>query len=161
MILKMIVGRGFRGVDNYVTGKPSARVLATNMGGQTPKQRSREIAGLRSARPDLGRAVGHLVLSHDPKLPDLTDAQWHQAIDIARVEHDMRDAPFVAVLHNDADHRHVHIFFAHSAGGWLGRLGIAFVQEEHDSSSQDRGRARLAAAATSRAGQADRQPPKC
>ena len=130
MILKMIIGRGFRGVDNYVTGKPDARVLATNMGGRTQRERAREVAGLRSACPGLGKAVGHLVLSHDPSLPDLTDERWLHAIDVARAEHDLRDAPFVAVLHNDADHRHVHLFPAHSAGGWLGGLGLSLVSKE-------------------------------
>ena len=127
MILKMIVGRGFRGVDSYVTGKPDARVLATNMGGQTPRERAREISGLRSSNPGLGKAAGHLVLSHDPSLPDLTDEEWRHAIDVARAEHDLRDAPFMAVLHQDADHRHVHLFSTHSAGGWLGGFGLTFV----------------------------------
>lgn len=111
MILKWIIGRGFRGVDDYVSTKPEATLVATNMGGQTARARAREVAGLRSARPGVGKAVGHLVLSHDPSLPDLTPEQWCHAIAIARAEHDLRDAPFRAVLHADADHRHVHLFF--------------------------------------------------
>ena len=111
MIAKMIIGRGFRGVDDYVSTKPTATFVATNMGGFSARERAAEVAGLRSARPGVGKAVGHLVLSHDPSLPDLTPEQWCQAIAIARAEHDLRDAPFRAVLHNDADHRHVHLFF--------------------------------------------------
>ena len=113
----MIIGRGFRGVDSYVTGKPNSRLLLTNMAGRNPRERAREVAGLRTARPGLGKAVGHLVLSHDPALPDLTDEQWHRAIEIARAEHDLRDAPFAAVIHNDADHKHVHLFFCASGRG--------------------------------------------
>lgn len=111
MILKMKLGAGFRGLDRYVTGKPDAIVLASNMAGTNPRERAAEVAGLRSAKPDLNKAVGHLVLSQDPSLPDLTADQWRTAIDIARAEHDMRDAPFCAVLHRDSDHRHVHVFF--------------------------------------------------
>lgn len=110
----MKLGVGFRGLDRYVTGKQDATILATNMAGTNPRERTAEVGGLRSARPDLNRAVGHLVLSHDPSLPDLTPDQWRTAIDIARAEHDMRDAPFCAVLHTDADHRHVHVFFCAS-----------------------------------------------
>ena len=106
-----MVGKGWRGLDSYVSGKLGAEVLATNLGGQTPRERSREIAGLRSARPDLKKAVGHLILSHDPTLPDLTPEQWRTAIEIAREEHGLRDAAFLAVLHTDVDHRHVHAIF--------------------------------------------------
>ena len=111
MILKIKLGAGFRGLDQYITSKQNAIVLATNMGGQTPRERAAEVAGLRSARPDLRKAAGHLILSHDPTLPDLSHDQWRSAIEIARAEHDLRDAPFSAVLHADTDHRHVHLFF--------------------------------------------------
>jgi hypothetical protein len=111
MIAKIKIGRGFRGLDQYVTSKQNAIVLASNMAGQTPRERAREIAGLRSARPDLSKAVGHLILSHDPALPDLTPDQWRVAIEVARQQHDLRDAPFAAVLHSDTDHRHTHLFF--------------------------------------------------
>lgn len=114
MILKTKLGTGFRGLDQYVTSKSDSRLLLSNMAGATCKERAREIAGLRSAKSDLRKAVGHLVLSHDPALPDLTDDEWRRAIDIARAEHDFRDAPFCAVLHNDTDHRHVHVFFCAS-----------------------------------------------
>ncbi|MES2992642.1 MAG: relaxase/mobilization nuclease domain-containing protein [Pseudomonadota bacterium] len=112
MILKIKLGAGWRGLDSYVTSKPGAVMLASNLGGKTPRDRAREIAGLRSARPDLKKAaVGHLVLSHDPALPDLTPDEWRRAIDIAREQHDLRDAPYFAVSHNDVDHRHVHLAF--------------------------------------------------
>ena len=115
MILKIKLGTGFRGLDSYISGKDGALQLATNMGGQTPRQRAREIAGLRSARPDLTKAAGHLILSHSPDLPDLTHDEWRAAIEVARAEHDFRDAPCSAVLHADPDHRHVHLFFTHQA----------------------------------------------
>lgn len=111
MILKVKVGAGFRGLDSYVSAKTTAVLVSTNMGGTTPSERAREVAGLRSARPDLKKAVGHLILSHDPTLPDLSIDQWRVAIDIARAEHDLQDAPFTSVLHNDSDHRHVHLAF--------------------------------------------------
>ncbi len=114
MILKIKIGQGFRGLDQYVSSKDGAIQLATNMGGQTPRERAAEIAGLRSARPDLTKAVGHLILSHSPDLPDLTPEEWRAAIEVARKEHDLRDAPFCSVLHADTDHRHVHLFFCAS-----------------------------------------------
>lgn len=116
MILKMIIGRGWRGVDSYVTSKPNSRILCTNLGGSTTRERAVEIGGLRSRRPGLKRAIGHLVLSHDPALPDLSDDQWRAAIDIARVEHGLDDAPYSAVLHSDKDHRHVHLIFLRLRG---------------------------------------------
>lgn len=111
MILKVTLGTGHRGLDSYITAKAGAILLLTNMGGSTPRERAREHAGFRSSRPDLKKAVGHLILSHDPSLPDLTHDEWRAAIEVARQEHDLRDAAFSAWLHVDSDHRHAHCFF--------------------------------------------------
>lgn len=116
MILKMIVGRGARGLLNYIsrpdkTDHDHTRPVFTNMAGATPRELSAEISALRKLRPNLGRAVAHLVLSSDPRDRQLTDDEWRQAVQTALQVHGADQAAFAAYRHRDTDHDHTHVFF--------------------------------------------------
>ena len=111
MILKCTLGENFDGIDRYATRAKDARLLASNFGGDTIAERMREATALRSSRPNLKKVVGHIILSHDPELTDLTDEQWLVALEIAKQEHDLRDAAFCAVLHLEKRHRHLHLYY--------------------------------------------------
>ena len=111
MILKTTLGEIFSGIDRYATRAQGARMLASNFGGDTIAERMREATALRSSRPNLKKVVGHIILSHDPTLTDLSDEQWMVALEIARQEHDLRDAAYCAVLHLEKKHRHLHLYF--------------------------------------------------
>ena len=111
MILKTTLGEIFSGIDRYATRAHGARMLTSNFGGETIAERMREATALRSSRPNLKKVVGHIMLSHSPELVDLTDDQWLVAIEIAKQEHDLRDAAFCAVLHDEKKHRHVHLYY--------------------------------------------------
>lgn len=108
MILKVILGENWGGMDRYATRARGARMLALNFGGDTVAERIREAAALRSTRPNLKRVIGQIILGHDKALTDLTDEQWLIAIEIAKKEHDLRDAAFCAVLHVE---KHVHLYY--------------------------------------------------
>ncbi len=68
MIQKQQVGRGFRGVLNYVFEKSAelkhedARIVATNMVGTTPRELATEFGGLRGRNTQQSRPVYHCSL---------------------------------------------------------------------------------------------------
>lgn len=119
MILKMIVGRGARGVLNYIstahkTDRPNTRPNFTNMAGATVRELSKEVSALRKSKPKLGKAAAHLILSQDPSDRQLTEREWARALQLALEAHGATDAPFAAYLHTDKEHQHLHCFFYES-----------------------------------------------
>lgn len=111
MILKFKTGKGVRGLMDYLSkGAGQDSPLFTNMVGSTPRALAREVAVLRSLRPNLGKAAGHLILAHDPGRRDLNEAEWKESLDLALAEHDAQDAPYAAWLHLDAAGPHLHVF---------------------------------------------------
>ena len=92
--------------------KPSAPPTFSNFGGTTPRQISAEFGQLRKLKPNLNRAVGHLILSPGPDDRVLSKNEWKVAMDLALAEHGATDAPHAAWLHSDTDHQHLHIFFS-------------------------------------------------
>lgn len=112
MILKHKTGKGARGLLTYIAaGSDQAAPMFTNMAGQTPRELAREVAALRSLRPKLGKAVAHLILSHDPSQRELTEAEWREALDLALAEHGAQNVPYAAYMHTDKAHQHLHVFF--------------------------------------------------
>lgn len=109
MFIKMIVGEGFRGAAEYAAEGAGMRAPAwTNMEGQSPRELSKEISALRSARSRLKRAVGHVILSHDPSDRRLNDDEFRRAIEIAREELGLDKSPYAAWPHDETEHQHVH-----------------------------------------------------
>ena len=108
MILKGNQGEHWGGMDRYAIRAKGARMLVSNFGGDTVAERIREAASLRSSRPNLKKVVAQIVIAHDKALADLSDEEWLIAIEIAKEEHDLRDAAFCAVLHPES---HVHLYY--------------------------------------------------
>ncbi len=100
-----------RGGDGEEVGGGAVAPFLTNLAGRTPREMSREIGVLRRLRPNLKKAVSHLVLSHDPKQRKLTEKEWEEAVRIALDTHGANQAGFAAWRHTDTDHDHLHIFF--------------------------------------------------
>lgn len=116
MILRVIIGSGARGLLSYIagqskTGNADDRPFFTNMCGQTVRELSKEISCLRKLRPNLKKAIAHVILSHDPKDRFLTETEWKHAISVALKAHGAEDAPFAAYIHKDTNHQHSHLFF--------------------------------------------------
>ncbi|MBA2675552.1 relaxase/mobilization nuclease domain-containing protein [Ramlibacter sp.] len=102
-------GRSFRGLSAYLLRRGRGRIVAGVMSGRTPRELASEFGILRRLNPKLTKAVAHLMLSPAPDDPPLTDEQW-QAI----AEHyigaiGFSNAPWVAVVHQDTDHQHMHL----------------------------------------------------
>ena len=129
MILKIVLGKGARGLLNYVSQisksahhpravprrgepKPSAAPTFSNFAGLTPCQIAAEFAALRLLKPNLNKAVGHLILSPGPTDRALTKEEWQQALRLALQGHGAADAPHAAYLHSDTDLQHLHVFFS-------------------------------------------------
>ena len=129
MILKIVLGKGARGLLNYVSQlsksahhphpahkrgepKPSAQPTFTNFAGSTPRQIATEFSALRLLKPNLTKAVGHLILSPGPTDRALTRVEWQQALDIALASHGALNTPHAAWLHADTDLQHLHVFFS-------------------------------------------------
>jgi len=114
MILKMMLGKGARGLLSYISNiekTGSSKPFFSNMAGTSPRELSAEVAALRKLRPNLSKAVGHLVLSADPRDGALSESEWRQAITIALKAHGAEQAAFAAYRHADTDHDHAHVFF--------------------------------------------------
>jgi len=113
VIQKIIVGRGFRGVLNYVFKESTelahgeARIVDSNMAGRNPRELAHEFSMFRRLNPDLTRAVYHCPLTLDPdKEERLTDAQWGAFARAYLERMGFGNAPYVVVAHAD---NHVHI----------------------------------------------------
>lgn len=115
-LLKIKVGGGARGLLNYISRDHASgysEPIHTNMAGRNPREMTKEFGVFRELRPNLKKAVGHLILaisSEDES--SMTPHRWQRAIDIALETHGITDAPFAAWLHHDTDHLHCHIFFS-------------------------------------------------
>ena len=92
--------------------KPSAPPTFSNFGGTTPRQIAAEFGQLRKLKPNLKKAVGHLILSPGPDDRVLSKKEWKLAMEIALAEHGATDAPHAAWLHSDTARPHLHVFFS-------------------------------------------------
>lgn len=113
---KISRGKGFGGALNYAfygkKGKPRdppGIVIGGNMTGQTARKLSAEFAQAHQLRPDIQKPVWHQVLSL-PHGEKLTDERWATIADdyMKRMEFTDKNQ-WVAVLHNDKEHQHVHL----------------------------------------------------
>ncbi|NHZ81572.1 relaxase/mobilization nuclease domain-containing protein [Massilia sp. CCM 8695] len=102
-------GRGFRGLSAYLLGSGRGRIVAGVMAGRTPRELSKEFGVLRRLNPKLTKAVAHLMLSPAPTDPPLTDAQWLTIAERYIEAMGFGNAPWVAVVHQDTDHQHMHL----------------------------------------------------
>lgn len=108
MIAKAVKGRGFRGALEYDLRKDHARVIDSNMTGNSPRELAAEFGEIRKLRPGLNKAVLHVSLSAAPG-ERLTDRQW---VDIARrylQGMGLEQNQYVLTRHLDTDHEHVHL----------------------------------------------------
>lgn len=120
-------GTSWRGADNYDSEKAGAFLLATNLEGRTPRERSREIAQLRGAS-SLKRAIDHWSLSLDPRLGKLSEDQWREAARIFLDDMGYRDrCAFTLTRHTDEPQDHAHLLVCR-----IRTDDLSVVSDSHD-----------------------------
>jgi len=111
MIQKAQIGRGFRGVLNYVfaasaeRGHEPARIVETNMAGRDPRALAAEFGALRQRNPDLTRAVYHCSLRL-PADEHLDDGGWAGFSRDYLAAMGFAEVPYVVIQHAP-DHVHL------------------------------------------------------
>ena len=106
MIGKPITGRSFGGCLRYVLNKEEAKIIAAEgVRMQSPDTLIQDFNLQRRMRPELGKAVGHLVLSWSRedrlKLTDTIMAERAQEY-LNKVS--IKDTQYVIVRHSDREH---------------------------------------------------------
>ncbi|NUN66916.1 relaxase/mobilization nuclease domain-containing protein (plasmid) [Pseudanabaena biceps] len=92
----------------YVLRRPAFEIINMNVIGETASEIAAEFEMMQKLRPRLTRAVCHITLSISPS-ESLSDESWTQIIDRYFQEMGFTNNFFVAVKHNDKNHKHVHL----------------------------------------------------
>jgi hypothetical protein len=113
MIGKVITGKSFGGCIRYVVQKHDATVLdAAGIRIQEANQIINDFNLQRKFNPDLGKAVGHIVLSWS--INDTAKLNDEIMVNLAKEylnKMKIRDTQYLVVKHNDREHPHVHIVY--------------------------------------------------
>ncbi|QJD95721.1 relaxase/mobilization nuclease domain-containing protein [Mucilaginibacter robiniae] len=114
MVGKTITGKSFSGCLRYVLGKSGAHLLDASEDLRTDSisALTQDFNFQRSLNPNLGKAVGHLVLSwHRQDAPKLSGevmaARAREYMELMGV----RDTQYIIVQHTDRSHPHLHIVY--------------------------------------------------
>ena len=113
MIGKPITGKSFAGCVRYVVNKQDAKIIAAEgLRMQNASTITHDFNLQRNMRPELGKAVGHLVLSWSRE--DLSKLSDQIMVDRAKEYMDkvgIRNTQFVIVRHHDREHPHLHVIY--------------------------------------------------
>lgn len=113
MMGKPITGRSFGGCIRYVVQKQNAKILtAEGVRMQNADTLIKDFNLQRKMRPELGKAVGHLVLSWSKNdLSKLSDEAMVKHAKEYMEKVGIRDTQFVVVRHSDREHPHLHLIY--------------------------------------------------
>ncbi len=113
MMGKAVTGKSFGGCIRYIVDKPEAKILtAEGVRMQNAATLTDDFNLQRKMRPELGKAVGHLVLSWSKE--DLNKLSDEVMLDRAKEymkKMGIRDTQYVVVRHSDREHPHLHIVY--------------------------------------------------
>jgi hypothetical protein len=113
MMAKIVKGKGFKGVVNYVLGKQDARLIDADGVRLTGRESiTGSFIAQAAANPRLSRTVGHISLDFSAQDKEkLTDRLM---VTIARDYMErmgIENTQYIIVRHHDTDHPHIHIVF--------------------------------------------------
>jgi hypothetical protein len=113
MMGKPITGRSFGGCVRYVVNKPDAKIMsAEGVRMQNANAIIQDFNLGRKMRPELGKAVGHLVLSWSKEdLLKLSDEIMVERAKEYMENVGIRDTQYVIVRHSDRAHPHLHLIY--------------------------------------------------
>ncbi|MBD2682593.1 MULTISPECIES: relaxase/mobilization nuclease domain-containing protein [Nostoc] len=103
MIGNITKGNGFYGCVAYVLGKTSARLINTNMAGETPAQLAWEFRSFANKNQRVKKPVLHLSFSPAPGDRTLDDWELCQIAEDLREGLKLSNNQFILVQHNDAE----------------------------------------------------------
>lgn len=109
MIVKITKGTSWRGAHDYISGKPNAQPVCTNLTGHDARSAAREIGAFRKLRPSLNKAIAHFSLSLPPDEARLSTQQWEKISLEFLQQMGFEGCPYTVYRHTDTDHDHVHI----------------------------------------------------
>src|ERR1700743_3426713 len=113
MIGKVITGKSFGGCIRYVVQKHDAAILdSAGIRIQEANQMINDFNLQRKFNPNLGKAVGHIVLSWS--INDAAKLNDQVMVDLAKEYlHKMKimDTQYLVVKHNDREHPHIHLIY--------------------------------------------------
>ena len=113
MVGKQTVGKGFGGCVRYLLNRDEATILAAEgLNMENAATITRDFTIQRKMNPNLGKAVGHLVLSwssEDKPLltPEIMAERAKEYMKLMKIE----NTQYVIVQHTDKEHPHVHIVY--------------------------------------------------
>jgi hypothetical protein len=113
MMGKPITGRSFGGCIRYVVDRQEAKILAAEgVGMQNASTLITDFNLQRKMRPELGKAVGHLVLSWSKEdLSKLNDEIMAERAKEYMEKMGIRNTQYVVVRHSDREHPHLHVIY--------------------------------------------------
>lgn len=113
MMGKAITGKCFGGCIRYIVDKPEAKILtAEGVRMQDATTLTDDFNLQRKMRPELGKAVGHLILSWSKEdLPKLNDDVMIDRAKEYMKKMSIRNTQYVMVRHSDREHPHLHIVY--------------------------------------------------
>lgn len=109
MKAKVNRGNGFRGLLDYALGESKAHeIVGGNLAGETSKELAAEFRISRQLRPSAKNPVVQFSLSLPPG-EDVSAEKWRAITDDFVSMMKLDGHQFVAIKHNDTDHKHVHL----------------------------------------------------
>lgn len=113
MIGKPMTGRSFGGCIRYVVNKPEAKILAAEgVRMQNASSLTQDFNLGRKMRPELGKAVGHIILSWSKQdLSKLSDEIMVEQAKEYMEKVGIRNTQYVVVRHSDRGHPHLHLIY--------------------------------------------------
>lgn len=110
---KPITGRSFGGCIRYVVDRQEAKILhAEGVRMQNASALIQDFNLQRKMRPELGKAVGHLILSWSKEdLAKLSDAIMAERAKEYMDKVGIRNTQYVVVRHTDKAHPHLHLIY--------------------------------------------------
>lgn len=98
-----------RALAAYLFRGGRGRIVAGSSSGRTLRAFSAEVRVLRRLNPRLNKVIAHLMLSPAPGDPPLSDGKWQKLAEQYMLGMGFADAPWLAVVHQDTDHEHLHL----------------------------------------------------
>jgi hypothetical protein len=114
MIAKIVKGKGFKGVINYVLDKAKQTQLLASEGVRLKSKESiiRSFAAQTELNPKVSKTVGHISLDFSAQDKDkLTNAKMIQIAKEYMTKMGITDTQYIIGRHYDKEHPHIHIVF--------------------------------------------------